>query len=174
MSHFLRLDCTLYVTALEAYWCTEASAALLLSFIRESSPSSSSRHTPVYTPSKVLLTEKSAEVALLQHLKATYICRDDAAFCQVSICTWCTNLKTKHQTIVCIQCRDTYWVESFNHQLLTYVPKRIHFSTTTFRMRLNLALMDWVSCLVFNTHIFTLLLLYRMRMSTEHTLAQVR
>ena len=32
VSQFLRLDCVLYVTALEAYWCTEASAALLLSF----------------------------------------------------------------------------------------------------------------------------------------------
>ena len=43
-----------------------------------------------------------------------------------------------------IQCRDTYWVESFNHQLLTYLPKRIHFSTRTFNMRMNLALLDWV------------------------------
>ena len=31
VSQFLRLSCILYVTALEAYWCTEASAALLLS-----------------------------------------------------------------------------------------------------------------------------------------------
>eukprot|EP00731_Ephydatia_muelleri_P035532 Em0133g2a len=41
------------------------------------------------------------------------------------------------------QCRDTYWVESFNHQLLTYLPKRIHFHTKTFEMRMNLAVMDW-------------------------------
>eukprot|EP00731_Ephydatia_muelleri_P036305 Em0233g1a len=40
-------------------------------------------------------------------------------------------------------CRDTYWVESFNHQLLTYLPKRIHFHTKTFEMRMNLAVMDW-------------------------------
>ena len=32
VSQFLRLGCVLYVTTLEAYWCTEASAALLLSF----------------------------------------------------------------------------------------------------------------------------------------------
>ena len=32
LSQFLRLGCVLYVTALEAYWRTEASAALLLSF----------------------------------------------------------------------------------------------------------------------------------------------
>ena len=31
VSQFLWLSCVLYVTALEAYWCTEASAALLLS-----------------------------------------------------------------------------------------------------------------------------------------------
>eukprot|EP00731_Ephydatia_muelleri_P003009 Em0001g3009a len=35
------------------------------------------------------------------------------------------------------QCRDTYWVESFNHQLLTYLPKRIHFHTKTFEMRIR-------------------------------------
>ena len=30
----MRLGCVLYVTALEAYWCTEASAALLLSLCK--------------------------------------------------------------------------------------------------------------------------------------------
>eukprot|EP00731_Ephydatia_muelleri_P037430 Em0468g2a len=40
-------------------------------------------------------------------------------------------------------CRDTFWMESFNHQLLTYLPKRIHFHTNTFKMRMNLAVMDW-------------------------------
>ncbi|KAL5516911.1 hypothetical protein EMCRGX_G002355 [Ephydatia muelleri] len=43
----------------------------------------------------------------------------------------------------CHLCRDTYWVESFNHQLLTYLPKRIHFHTKTFEMRMSLAVMDW-------------------------------
>jgi len=36
-------------------------------------------------------------------------------------------------------------MESFNQQLLSYVPKRIHFGTMTFKIRLNLACMDWVS-----------------------------
>ena len=49
-----------------------------------------------------------------------------------------------HFVTFVLQCRDTFWVESFNHQLLTYAPKRIHFSTSTFLMRLNLAVMDWV------------------------------
>ena len=31
MSQFLRLGCVLYATVFEANWCTEASAALLLS-----------------------------------------------------------------------------------------------------------------------------------------------
>ena len=43
-----------------------------------------------------------------------------------------------------IQCRDTYWVESFNHQLLSYLPKRIHFGNATFLMRMNLAVLDWI------------------------------
>ncbi|XP_064387945.1 uncharacterized protein LOC135336085 [Halichondria panicea] len=40
-------------------------------------------------------------------------------------------------------CRDTFWVESFNHQLLTYISKRVHFGAATFNMRMNLAIMDW-------------------------------
>ncbi|KAL5491271.1 hypothetical protein EMCRGX_G016524 [Ephydatia muelleri] len=40
-------------------------------------------------------------------------------------------------------CRDTFWMESFNHQLLTYLPKRIHFHTNTFKMWMNLAVIDW-------------------------------
>ena len=44
-----------------------------------------------------------------------------------------------------IQCRDTFWVESFNYALLTYLPKHIHFGSTMFEMRMNLALCDWVS-----------------------------
>ena len=40
--------------------------------------------------------------------------------------------------------------------MLTYVPKRIYFSTRTFQMRMNLALLDWVGLphtnKVYNTH----------------------
>ena len=35
-------------------------------------------------------------------------------------------------------------MESFNHQLLSFLPKRIHFHTDTFNMRMNFAVMDWV------------------------------
>ena len=31
--------------------------------------------------------------------------------------------------------------------VLTYLPKRIHFHTATFMMRMNRAVMDWVSCM---------------------------
>ena len=44
-----------------------------------------------------------------------------------------------------MQCRDTFWVESFNHQLLTYLSKRIHYSTATYVLRMNLAVLDWIS-----------------------------
>ena len=36
-------------------------------------------------------------------------------------------------------------MESFNHQLLIYLPKRIHFSDATFTMRMNVAVLDWVT-----------------------------
>ena len=35
VSQFLRLGCVLYVTALEAYWCTDVSVALLLSLVMQ-------------------------------------------------------------------------------------------------------------------------------------------
>eukprot|EP00731_Ephydatia_muelleri_P025810 Em0017g893a len=41
------------------------------------------------------------------------------------------------------QSRDTYWIESFNHQLLTYLSKRVHFGDDTFVIRMNLAVLDW-------------------------------
>lgn len=53
-----------------------------------------------------------------------------------------------------IQCRDTFTVESFNHMLLTYVPKRIHFSTKTFLMKMNLAVLDWVRYRIITTKYF--------------------
>ena len=44
----------------------------------------------------------------------------------------------------------TGWSHSTTSQLLTYMylPKRIHFHIKTFEMRMNLAVMDWVSSLV--------------------------
>lgn len=39
-------------------------------------------------------------------------------------------------------------MESFNHQLLTYLSKRIRYSTATYRLRMNLAVLDWVSTVV--------------------------
>lgn len=48
----------------------------------------------------------------------------------------------RHAEYYC-RCRDTFWVESFNHQLLTYIPKRVHFHSDTFQMRMNYAVMDW-------------------------------
>ena len=44
-----------------------------------------------------------------------------------------------------LQCRDTYWVESFDNCILIYCPKRIHFADRTFNMRISLAVMDWLS-----------------------------
>jgi hypothetical protein len=41
------------------------------------------------------------------------------------------------------RCRDTFWIESFNHALLTYLPKRIHFGDLTYQMRMDIAVMDW-------------------------------
>ncbi|XP_064394590.1 uncharacterized protein LOC135341847 isoform X2 [Halichondria panicea] len=68
------------------------------------------------------ITNKKAEEELLRCIKATYVFKNADAFCR---------------------CRDTFWVESFNHQLLMYLSKRIHYSDKTFLMRMNLAVLDW-------------------------------
>ena len=61
---------------------------------------------------------------------------------------------------VYLQCRDTFWVESFNHQLLAHIPKRVHFGSSTFEMRMNRTIMDWVCCTMYCIQIFD----YRTRM----------
>ena len=122
-------------------------------------PSTSSCHAPGYTPSKVKLTNETAVQCLIKHLQAAYIYRNSNDFCRVRTCTavhivmTCVLLCTC--SLVYVQCRDTYWVESFNHQLLTYLPKRIHFSKKAFNMRMNLAVLDWVSesRVLFTVHI---------------------
>ena len=107
-------------------------------------------HVPGYIPSKVKLTNQRAVQQLVKHLKATYIYQNAEAFCRV-LNLMCIQFDYQLYAVLFLfmssltmQCRDTYWVESFNHQLLTYLPKRIHFTTDTFVMRMNLALMDWV------------------------------
>lgn len=79
-------------------------------------------HNEAYQPSKVPLKDPAAIAVFEKALKDTMI--------------------YKHAQFYC-RCRDTFWIESFNHQLLTYIPKRIHFHTSTFKMRMSLALMDW-------------------------------
>lgn len=84
--------------------------------------SRSSCHKPHYVPGKEVIEDPNTAAALLKNLKESNIYKHAEAFSR---------------------CRDTYWVESFNHQLLIYLPKRIHFSTKVFDMRMSLALLDW-------------------------------
>ena len=77
-----------------------------------------------------------------------------AIYCHLSLCRVILPGECTYTLVLCIihvcilihfQCRDTFWVESLNHQMLLYVPKRIHFGSQTFKMRMNLAVLDWVS-----------------------------
>lgn len=43
--------------------------------------------------------------------------------------------------------KDTYYVESFNNAMLIYLDKRIHYSESSYRIRRDLAVLDW------NTHV---------------------
>ena len=127
-------------------------------------PSTSSCHAHGYTPSKVKLTNETAVQCLIKHLQATYIYRNSNDFCRVRTCTAVHIVMTCVLlcSLVYVQCRDTYWVESFNHQLLTYLPKRIHFSNETFNMRMNLAVLDWVSesHVLFTVHIHIIIIIF--------------
>lgn len=63
-------------------------------------------------------------------------------------------------------------MESFNHQLLCYAPKRIHFSTKVFTMRMNLAVLDWVSlttCQLIAVIIFIIHILKNENVDRPHT-----
>lgn len=97
---------------------------------------------PGYVSNKKLITSDKAVAAYKKKLTSTLIYRFADSFCRV----YNVNLANYSYMTVCnFQCRDTFWVESFNHQLLTYLPKRIHFGTSAFKMRMNLAILDWVS-----------------------------
>lgn len=47
------------------------------------------------------------------------------------------------------QCRETYWIESFHTAMLIYVSKRIHYGDDTYNMRVELAVLDWVTHFIF-------------------------
>lgn len=111
---------------------------------------------PHYTPSKEQLSDPRTIQKLTETLRATYIYRNAQEFCQVRLQFPYTGHRIMMYTHVCTcisyiyntrtlftQCRDTFSVESFNHMLLTYASKRIHFSTCTFNMRMHLAVLDW-------------------------------
>ena len=48
-------------------------------------------------------------------------------------------------TLYFLQCRDTFYIETFHVVVLIYAPKRINFGDKTYVMRVHLAILDWVS-----------------------------
>ncbi|KAL5470676.1 hypothetical protein EMCRGX_G028679 [Ephydatia muelleri] len=122
-------------TKVHLYWCMKNCASnpdILCNMIMNISQHFQGHHLichlesrcrqPGYHPKRKILTMREAIKAYEDALKRTLIYRFAGSFCR---------------------CRDTFWMESFNHQLLTYLPKRIHFHTDTFKMRMYLAVMDW-------------------------------
>ena len=47
------------------------------------------------------------------------------------------------------QCRETFWIESFHTAMLIYVSKRIHYGDDTYNMRIELAVLHWVTNFIF-------------------------
>jgi hypothetical protein len=77
---------------------------------------------PNYTANKDILTDPQAIDAFSKKIKSLAIYRHADSYAR---------------------CRDTFWVESFNHALLSYLPKRIHFGDAAYHMRMDIAVMDW-------------------------------
>ena len=114
---------------------------------------SSSCHDPGYIPSRLELTNPQACQALLKGLKDTYVYRYADDFCRICMVFTVSPLAIFSLYYMYTVSRHLLG-ESFNHQLLTYLPKRIHFSTRVFNMRMNLAVMDWVRCMIYAVCIF--------------------
>lgn len=103
------------------------------------------RH-PAYRPSKVLLTDPHVRWGLWESLTGHYDLSSRRVLLLGTHCIICITCIS----IQMFKCRDTFWVESFNHQLLTFIPKRVHFHSDTFYMRMSFAVLDWVwACLLY-------------------------
>ena len=115
---------------------------------------------PDWVSLKVKLTDNRSIEVCENALQSTMIHNYAESYCSVSL-LWlvCMTLcMCIHYLLTYVQCRDTFWVESLNHQMLLYVPKRIHFGSQTFKMRMNLAVLHWVSCNYIQLRTFILLL----------------
>ena len=75
-------------------------------------------HLPHYIPSKVALTDPKTVQQLVKQLKSIIFHSPLAEYVQIII-----NF---------LKCRDTFYVENFNHHLLCYIPKGIYFSTRVY------------------------------------------
>lgn len=75
-----------------------------------------------YIPSKDRIVSPSAEGLLLKSLQ---------------------NLPVYKKPCEYVHCKDTHYVESFNNCLLQYHDKRIVFGENTYRLRINLSILDW-------------------------------
>jgi hypothetical protein len=75
-----------------------------------------------YEPSKTLLQDPKAELMLTNFLKSCKVYKE------------AENYKN---------CKNTHYVESFNNSALQYVDKRIAFGEASYKLRINLSIMDW-------------------------------
>ena len=75
-----------------------------------------------YAPSKTIITDTVAEQMFVNFLHKLPVYREPDHY--------------KY-------CMDTHYVESFNNALLQYHDKRIVFGLRTYKLRLNLAILDW-------------------------------
>ena len=66
-----------------------------------------------------------------------------------NFCKWAFYLKLISFLCLPPQCRETYWIESFHTAMLIYVLKRIHYGDDTYNMRIELAVLDWVTNFIF-------------------------
>lgn len=85
-------------------------------------PTSRCKTDPNYESSKYIIKDEKAVCLLTKYIKSLPVFKDAE--------------KYKY-------CMDTHYVESFNNALLQYVDKRISFGLDTYKMRINLTILDW-------------------------------
>ena len=86
------------------------------------SPTSRCKTNVNYISSKLPLTDVKAEAALFAFMKRLRVYKQAERYCH---------------------CMDTHYVESFNNAVLQYVDKRISFGEDSYKLRINLAILDW-------------------------------
>ncbi|XP_019645928.1 PREDICTED: uncharacterized protein LOC109486531 [Branchiostoma belcheri] len=85
-------------------------------------PTSRCKTDDSYTPSRTIITDPHAEKLLINFIHKTVVYKNPENY---------------------VYAKDTHYCESYNNAVLIYVDKRVGFQIDNYKMRMNLATLDW-------------------------------